>query len=249
MLLLILVAYCVPNEHQLNLAECQEPVSPLFLLIYYLKKMTQHCPVIVNQTAHSIVVFQERVGVLYNKQVLLPGEAVSMTRQQGGLVVPYHIHVVVGDERQLPTLRQSMQSMVKVTAIPTAFVVAALATAASAGTLAGPAAALAPLVSGMVVKGVVIDAAAIAAGTVVASRVAAVSELLVKKYPEKFMHRTSRLRAGKRFVVVRGGVEEPLTVTSIKEREFKQLGITTFKAPIRKEKEKTHYYDDRLMAE
>eukprot|EP00957_Ditylum_brightwellii_P030863 2338647-Ditylum_brightwellii.AAC.1 len=60
--------------------------------------------------------------------------------------------------------------MVNVAAIPTAFVIGALATAVSAGTLAGPSAALAPMVTGIVVKGVVIDSAAIAAGTVLAER-------------------------------------------------------------------------------
>ena len=81
--------------------------------------------------------------MLYNKQVLQPGEAISMTRSQTGcVVVPYRIHVVVGDERQLPTMRQSLVNLVKVSAIPLAFVVGAMMAASSAGTLAGPGVAL-----------------------------------------------------------------------------------------------------------
>jgi hypothetical protein len=202
-----------------------------------------HCPTIVNQTEQTIVVFLER-GILYNKQVLQPGEAVSMTRwQTGGILVPYYIHAVVGDERSLPTRKQSMKNLVSVAAIPTAFIVAAFATAVSAGTLTGPSAALAPLVSGMVVQGVVIDAAAIAAGTVVASRAAVVSNLLIKKYPQKFMTKTKRLRPGRRYCVVKGGVDKgPLKIETICAKEFHKLEIQTFKEPTDTVKDKIKYY-------
>ena len=40
-------------------------------------------PTIVNNTEYPIVVFCER-GVLYNKQVLYPGEALTITRKQTG---------------------------------------------------------------------------------------------------------------------------------------------------------------------
>lgn len=203
-----------------------------------------HCPTIVNQTQQTIVVFQER-GILYNKQVLQPGEAVSMTRfQTGGIILlPYYIHAIVGDEQNLPDQKQSIKNLVSVAAIPTAFVVGALVTAISCGTLMGPSAALAPLVSGLVVNGVVVDAAAIAAGTVAASRAAMVSELLIKKHPDKFMVRSRRLRPGKRFVVVTGGVDQgPLKIECIKEREFKKLKIETLKHPIDTVKDQIQYY-------
>lgn len=189
-------------------------------------------PVIANQTHHTIVVFQSR-GFFYNKQVLHPGEALDITKEQtGGHLVPYRIHVVIGDEKSLPTKKQSFKNMVSVAAIPTAFVVGALATAMSAGTLAGPSAALAPMVNGLVVKGVVIDAAAIAAGTVVAERMSVVGEMIVKKHPENFVTKSGKLLPGKRFVVVKGGVEEKLQLEFLKERKFKKLGIVSFKGPM-----------------
>lgn len=203
-----------------------------------------HCPTIVNQTNQTIVVFLER-GILYNKQVLHPGEAVGMTRlQTGGMFVPYYIHAIVGDERNLPDRKQSLRNLVSVAAIPTAFCVGAFATAMSAGVLAGPSAALAPLVSGMVVNGMVIDAAAIAGGTLVASRAAVVAELLVKKHPDKFFAKSSRLRPGKRFVVITGGLSDgPLTIASdVKERDFKKLGIQTIKEPTDTVHDKIAYY-------
>jgi hypothetical protein len=205
--------------------------------------MTGHCPTIVNQTDHTIVVFQER-GLLFNKQVLQPGEAVSISRgQTGGFLVPYYIHAVIGDERSLPDRKQSIKNLMSVAAIPTAFCVGAIVAAMSAGTLTGPSLALAPLVSGCVVNGVVIDAAAIAAGTIMASRAAVISEFIVKKHPSKFMCRSRRLRPGKRFVVVTGGVNDNLLIhDSVKESEFLKLGVQTFKSPMDTIKDKIKYY-------
>ena len=193
-----------------------------------------HCPTIVNQTNYSIVVFQER-AVLFNKQVLQPGEAVTMTRRQtGGIVLtPYFVHALVGDESALPTAGDSRKNLVKVTAIPAAFVAGCLATAVTAGMLAGPSAALAPLVSGLVVKGVVIDAAAITAGGVMATRAGAVTEMLLKKLPDKFMCRSGRMRPGQRFLVVRGGLADgPLSIEEIPKPEYDGLGIEILKEPI-----------------
>lgn len=202
-----------------------------------------HCPTIVNQTNQTIVVFLER-GVFYNQQVLAPGEAVSMTRlETGGILLPYSIHAVVGDERCLPTRQQSAQNLVSVAAIPTAFCVGALATAASCGTLAGPSAALAPLVSGLVVNGVVIDSVAIAAGAWTASRVAVVTELLIKKHPENFMKKSSGFQPGKRFVRIMGGLDQgPLQIETIQEGAFRKLQIETFKTPTDTIKDKIQYY-------
>ena len=191
-----------------------------------------HCPTIINQSEHTIVVFQER-GILFNKQVLQPGEAVNISRfQTGSFILPYYIHAVIGDERNLPNRQQSLKNLVSVAVIPTAFLVGALAAAMTAGVLTGPSLALAPLVSGMIVQGVVIDAAAIAAGTLLATRAVLVSEMLVKKYPENFMCKSKRLMPGKRFVVITGGLQSPLVMdTSVKERVVKKLRISTVKEP------------------
>lgn len=204
---------------------------------------TMHCPTIVNQTNQTIVVFLER-GIFYNQQVLAPGEAVSMTRlETGGILLPYHVHAVVGDERNLPTRNQSARNLVSVAAIPTAFCLGALATAVSCGTLAGPSAALAPLVSGLVVNGIVIDSVAIAAGALTASRAAVVTEMLIKKHPENFMKKSPRLQPGKRFVVVTGGLNQgPLKIETIKERAFQKLQIETFKTPNDTIKNKIQHY-------
>jgi copper chaperone CopZ len=205
-----------------------------------------HSPTIVNQTKYCIVVFKER-GILYNQQVLLPGEAVSMTQSQTtGIVpqlLPYYIHAAVGDERALPTPERSARNLVAVSAIPAAFCVAALVTAMSAGTLAGPSAALAPLVSGMVVNGVVIDAAAITAGAVAANRASVVSEMLLKQHPTKFLAKSGRLKPGKLFMTVTGGLNDGnLTIETINERQFHKLGITQFKEPIETIHHKVQYY-------
>jgi hypothetical protein len=193
-----------------------------------------HSPTVVNQTQHSLVVFQER-GTLYNKQVLLPGEAVTMTRRQtGGLLLsPYYVHAVIGDDQALPTARDSATNLLKVTAIPAAFVAGCLATAVTAGMLVGPSVALAPLVSGMVLNGVVIDAAAITAGGLLATRAQMVTDFLLKKHPDKFMAKSGRLRPGQRFLIVRGGLEEgPVQIVEVSKREFDKLGISTIKEPI-----------------
>lgn len=56
----------------------------------------------------------------------------------------------------------------------------------------GPSAALAPLVSGMVVNGAVIETAALAAGGLTATRAQAVTERLPEEQPDKFMIKTDR---------------------------------------------------------
>ena len=118
----------------------------------------EHSPTILNASKHSMVVFQER-GTFYNCQVLKPGEAVSMTRKQTGSapLLPYKVHAVVGDENCLPSSKDSTKNLVKVTTVPTAFVLGCFGAAITAGMLVGPSVALAPLVSGMVVNGVVVD--------------------------------------------------------------------------------------------
>jgi hypothetical protein len=197
----------------------------------------QHSPTIVNSSQHTIVVFLER-GTLYNRQVLRPGEAVSMTRGEtgGGLFLPYKVHALIGDEKCLPSAKDSMKNLVKVSAIPAAFVAGCFATAISAGMLMGPAVALGPLVSGMVVNGVVIDGAALAAGGIMATRAQVVTDLLLKKHPDKFMCKTNRLKPGRRYLVVKGGLADgPVSIEDVSQRQFKALEILDWKKPLPKD--------------
>lgn len=209
-----------------------------------MKFTPRHSPTIVNCSKHTIVVFQER-GTLYNKQVLHPGEAVSMTRNQtgGGFLVPYKVHAVIGDETSLPSGKDSVKNLVKVTAIPAAFVAGCLATAVGAGMLVGPSAALAPLVSGMVVNGVVIDAAAITAGGLLASRAQVVTDMLLKQQPDKFMCQTNRLRPGQRFLIVKGGLSDgPVEIKDVSKRQFSKIDISTWKEPMDANRNRIQYY-------
>ena len=209
-------------------------------------KQPPHSPTIVNCTKYSIVVFQER-GFLYNQQVLGPGEAISMTSSQttGNVpLIPYHIHAVIGDERNLPTRKDSVKNLVCVSVIPAAFIAG---TIMSAGTMAGPSAALAPMVSGLVVRGMVIDTAALAAGALAASKVQYISDLLLRKHPNKFMAKSQRYQPGKLFVCVTGGLDDGnLTITTMKEKEFQTLNITQYKPPMDTIQDKIHYYVPQL---
>mmetsp|Transcript_11858 Transcript_11858/g.17112 ORF Transcript_11858/g.17112 Transcript_11858/m.17112 type:complete len:213 (-) Transcript_11858:1901-2539(-) len=187
-------------------------------------------PIIVNQTKYTIVVFQER-GVFFNRQVLHPNEALGVAREASSLL-PYYIHALVGDESCLPSVRKSIQNLALVSAIPAVFIAGVLATSLSAGTLAGPAAALAPLVSGMVVNGVVIDAAAISAGAILASKASVISEWVVKKYPEKFMAKSKFFLPGTRYVAVKGGIDDgPIEFSELSKRDFKKLQIDIVRVP------------------
>ncbi len=186
-------------------------------------------PVIVNNTEYPIVVFLER-GVLYNKKALLPGEAVTMTKKETGILLPYKVHAVLGDESALPSKADSIKNLAKVSVVPAAFIAGCMLTAASAGTLAGPSLALAPLVSGMVVRGVVVDAAALAAGTIAADRAKKVAETVMKNHKEKFMGVSKSFKPGHRYLVVKGGLQNgPVEIEEIRKREFKKLEMATIK--------------------
>jgi hypothetical protein len=195
----------------------------------------EHSPTILNASNHSMVVFQER-GTFYNCQVLRPGEAVSMTvRQTGGFpLLPYRVHAVVGEESNLPSSRDSTTNLIKVTAVPAAFIAGCFATAISAGMLVGPSVALAPLVSGMVVGGVVIDSTAIAAGAVMSTRAHAVSDMILKDKPNGVFNKTERLRPGRRYLVVTGGLDDgSVNIDEVKRKEFeKKYVVSVWKTPL-----------------
>lgn len=214
---------CGNTEDTLAL-ETKEPTNR-----YQVHDRNADSPVIVNNTEYPIVVFLER-GVLYNKKALLPGEAVTMTKKQTGILLSYKVHAVLGDESALPSTTDSIKNLAKVSAIPAAFVAGCVLTAATAGTLAGPSLALAPLVSGMVVKGMVIDASALAAGTIAADRAKKIAETVMKNHKEKFMCVSKSFRPGHRYLVVKGGLQDgPVEIEEIRKREFKKLELTTMK--------------------
>ena len=198
-----------------------------------LSALPEHSPSILSASNHTMVVFQER-GTFYNCQVLRPGEAVSMTVQQtGGFpLLPYRVHAVVGDEGSLPSARDSTTNLIKVTAVPAAFIAGCFATAISAGMLVGPSVALAPLVSGMVVGGVVIDSTAIAAGAVMSTRANAVTDMILKEKPNAVFNKTERLRPGRRFMVVTGGLDDgPVKIEEVKGKE-KKFEVKVWKPPL-----------------
>lgn len=204
-----------------------------------------HSPTIVNCTKHTIVVFQER-GTLFNRQVLHPNEALCITAHQTGggggskallpnnpLCGSYKVHAAIGDETCLPTAKDNAKNLLRVSVVPAAFVAATLATAMSAGMLAGPSAALAPLVTGLVVKGVVIDSAALVAGGVVANRTQVVTELLLAKKRNHLLCETGWLKSGRpRYLVVTGGLDDgPLVIEEMKPKSFRQVSIKALKSP------------------
>lgn len=223
--------------------------------------------IIHNASQHTMIVFQERAptGTYSNIQVLQPGEAVIMTRQLsaastgalgGGIAggignvasrvlsigapPPSKFHAIVGDESCLSSLAdESTKNLLKNAAIPAAFIVGCLVTAISAGTLAGPSIALAPLVSGVVINGLVVDTAAVAAGTVLATRARAVTELLNKDKPTEYAAKTKgmrQLKRGKgRYLVVSGGLSDgAVTISEIgsKENFEKKYRVSVWKRPL-----------------
>jgi len=201
-------------------------------------------PAIINNTKYPIVVFLER-GVLYNKQCLLPGEAVTMTKRETGGILPYRVHAALGDESAFPTTADSLKNLAKVSAVPVAFVGGCLVTAAAAGTLAGPSLALAPLISGMVVKGVVIDAAALAGGVFAADTTKKIAAKVVKDHKEKLMGVTGMLQPGQRYLNVTGGLfEGPVKIERIPKHAFLKLEIAAMKKPMKRRKSK-HVEEER----
>ena len=187
-------------------------------------------PTIVNNTNYPIVVFLAR-GVLYNGRVLHPGEALCLTRSQTG-GFPYRVHAVIGDETALPKTTDSLKNLAKISAVPVAFVGGCLAAAAAAGTLAGPALALTPLVSGMVVNGIVIDTAALASGAVAADVAKKVSATLLKDHKEKLMGKTKVLLPGERYLSVTGGLQDGrIDIEVVPRVAFEQMEIAAIKVP------------------
>jgi len=201
-------------------------------------------PIIINQTQSSIVIFMDR-GVLYNKQILAPGEAVGMTRQDtAGSMVPYKIHAVVGDDKSLPTRLQSVKNLMSTAAIPTAFIVGTFMAASTAGTSK----AVSRAAGGIIVRGMVIDSAALAAGSIAANRATMIAERLIEEKPKNFFAKSGHCMPGKQFVSIQGGIEEPLTINFMKEKAFRQIVINgELKTPMDTFQDKIDYYVPSML--
>jgi hypothetical protein len=221
------------NKQKNDKMKVEPPVAPPTFPLPH-GAVGDHSPTIVNSTNYPVVVFLER-GILYNAQVLHPGEAVCMTRKQtgGAGVLPYKVHAVIGDENSLPKMSDSIKNLVKVSVIPAAFIAGYLATAMSGGTLAGPSAGIASLVRGMVIKGVVIDSAALAAGSLMASRAKMITNVLIREQRNKFMTVSKQFLPGQRYLKVTGGMSEgPLQVEEVRKRKARSMQVTAIKAPM-----------------
>merc|ERR1712032_1686167 len=59
------------------------------------------------------------------------------------------------------------------------------------------------------------------------------AEEILSEHKEKLMYVTPKLKPGRRFLSVNGGLTEgPVTIQEIKERKFKKLPIKSMKEPI-----------------
>ncbi len=96
----------------------------------------------------------------------------------------------------------------------------------------GPSVALAPLVSWMVVRGVVINSTAIAAGAVMSTRANAVTDMILKEKPNTVFNKTERLKPGRRFLVVTGGLDDgPVKIEEVKGKD-KKFEVKVWKPPL-----------------
>merc|ERR1712152_71972 len=83
----------------------------------------------------------------------------------------------------------------------------------------------------------------ITAGTVLAAKASVIGEMLVEKYPENFMSKTGLLVGGRRYIVIKGGLDKPLSINDVSKKEFKKLDIKAVKTPINEEAKKLEEND------
>lgn len=167
-------------------------------------------PSILNKTDYSILVFQER-GVFFNKQILHPGESVSIKYKESGGLLPYHIHAVIGDESCFPGKTKSIKNLVSVAAVPVAFAGGALATAMSGGA---------------------INKASIIAGTALAKKASTIANALKEKkekYPENFTGKSGLIIGGRRYIVIKGGFSQPLNIKEVSKKKYKKNEVKSMK--------------------
>lgn len=202
--------------------------------IYIPDSKVKLSPIVINRTEFPIIVYQCRAGFLFNKQCLLPNEAVGNLRS--GCFF-YDLIVEIGDESCLPGKLEGMKSVVVANAVPAAFCAGLLVSVAMSGALAGPAAALSPLVSGLVVNGVVIDSAAITVGVNAAGGAKAVVDKLLKEKEDNFSAKRKAIAPSlkEKMFKVSGGINVPLKISEIKkptDRELEKQSIVLLKKPI-----------------
>lgn len=192
-------------------------------------------PLVVNRANMPMVVYLER-GFLFNKQVIMPGEAVQLwSKTWGPNILPYSIIALVGDKSAVPSTMDSVLSFVGMSAVPTAFVGGVIVSVVSWGALTGPAAALTGLVSNApAIMGYTIASVDIAAGVVAAGGGKQVAEFLVKEHPKAFMAKRRHNFPGTKYFEITGGPDGSETVknmqlTQISAGQYLSYNISTVK--------------------
>lgn len=173
-------------------------------------------PGVINLTEYPIVVYEER-GVIFNKTVLLPNEAVNIKARETGPFF-YGLHALIGD--RLPDTWDSFKSFVGASIVPIYFIGTMIAATLSAGILIGPALALAPLITGIAVNGVVIDAALVIIGIKAAGGAVPVAKYLVESHESYFHVNRPHNAFRERYLAVRGGL--------IRDLYFEDINAETF---------------------
>jgi len=181
-----------------------------------------------------LVVYLER-GVIFNKAVIQPGEAVYLwSPRNGPEIVPYGIVALVGDEAAMPSQMDSLVHFAGKAAVPTAFTAGVVVSVFSAGALTGPALALAPLVSGLpAMAGFTIGAVDIAAGTAAAAAAKKGASQLITEHPKSFMIESGWVLPGTKYFEVVGGPHDgkmdDLQINEISPGQFATYGVKNIK--------------------
>merc|ERR1712113_741476 len=191
-------------------------------------------PVVYNKAKMPLVVYLE-CGVIFNKAVIQPGEAVYLwSTKNGPDIIPYGIVALVGDEAAMPTNMDSLLHFAGKAAVPTAFTAGVVVSVFSAGALTGPAVALAPLVSGLpAMAGYTIGSVDIAAGTAAAAAAKKGAEQLITEHPKSFMIESGWVLPGTKYFEVVGGPHDgkvdDLQINQISPGQFLTYGVTNIK--------------------
>jgi len=182
-------------------------------------------------------------GILFNKQVIKPGEAVNLwTPSYGPKVLPFSIVALVGDENSIPTSIDSLRNFVGMSAVPVAFIGGTVLSVATMGALAAPAAGLtgsaavlAPLIGkGVTLAGYTIAAGNLAAGAASAVGAEVVAQQILDDHPAAFMTKVRNIMPGTKYFAVKGGpqadgVVTPLKIEEIDMVKYRALNISTVK--------------------
>jgi hypothetical protein len=191
-------------------------------------------PLVINRAKVPLVVYLER-GILFNKQVIRPGEAVQLYSAKHGPSgpFPYSLIALVGDERALPSEMDSLINFAGMVAVPTVFTAAVALTILTGGSIAGTFG-VANGVTGATVAGqtvttsavkAVIDffgatslgtlggvtitpelaIASLAVGTQAGAVANGVAKRLVANHPKMFMRKKRHIFPGTKYFEITGG--------------------------------------------